>query len=347
MHKIFRPVSTKYPQLAGILICATEKCNLELIHQLFVKNGLMKTKLICSISLFLILSNKTMSQEANISISELIVNSTIRLECTGDTLINGKNVGYTSTGTGFYFAFKIDSLIVPVIVTNNHVVANSHTCTLNFTESIDNSPKYRSIIPYTLQNSSNMWIKHPNVDLAILPINPIIEEIKKTKNKTPFVTPYTEDLIPSKTLLDEITAIEEVLMIGYPKGLWDKTNNLPIVRKGITATPVYLDYEGKKEFLLDIPNYGGSSGSPIVLFNQGSYSSKRGGINIGGRIALLGINVQSYDYQAEGKLLLPANNPPIQTMTQVPFNIAIVIKSEELLGFKPILKMIIDSQNTK
>lgn len=324
-----------------IIICATEKCMIEFILQPYVINGLMKTKLICSLSLLLILSDKTMSQVATISKSELIVNSTIRLECTGNSLINGKSVVYI--GTGFYFTFKIDSLFVPVIVTNNHVVANSNTCILNFTESIDNAPKYKSIIKYTLQNSSNMWIRHPNVDLAILPINPIIEEIKKTKNRTPFIIPYTEDLIPSKILLDEITAIEEVLMIGYPKGLWDKTNNLPIVRKGITATPVYLDYEGKKEFLLDIPNYGGSSGSPVVLFNQGSYSSKQGIINIGERIALLGINVQSIDYQAEGKISLPANKTPIQTMTQVPFNIAIVIKSEEISGFKPIIKMIIDS----
>jgi len=41
-------------------------------------------------------------------------------------------------------------------------------------------------------------------------------------------------------------------MIGYPSGLWDTKNNLPIVRKGITATTPYFDYNGKREFLVDI-----------------------------------------------------------------------------------------------
>jgi hypothetical protein len=67
-------------------------------------------------------------------------------------------------------------------------------------------------------------------------------------------------------------------MIGYPKGFWDRVNNLPVVRKGITATPIYIDYNGKKEFLLDIPIFSGSSGSPIVLFNEGSYSTKKEGL---------------------------------------------------------------------
>lgn len=307
----------------------------------------MKTSLIFFILFMLIIANRGISQVTTLSTSELIINSTIRIECNGDTIINGKTVGFSSTGSGFYFEFKMDSLFLPVIVTNYHVIANSLYCVLKFTELVNNIPKYGSIITYTLKNSSKIWIKHPIVDLAILPINPIIDEIKQTEHKTPLTISYSEDMLPSKALIDEITAIEEVFMIGYPNGLWDKTNNLPIVRKGITATPVYMDYEGKKEFLLDIPIYSGSSGSPVVLFNQGTYSTRAGGIIVGNRIALLGINVESWNYPAEGKLLLPSNFKQIQTTTQIPFNIAIVIKSEELLGFKPILKRMIDSKNTK
>lgn len=278
------------------------------------------------------------AQETKLSLSELIINSTIRIECYGDTVVNGKKDRFLSTGTGFYFKFSFDSLTLPVIVTNYHVIKNTDTGIFNFTESVNNVPQYGSIITDTLKNFDKKWIKHPSVDLVILPINPIIKNIKTTKSKTPFIVYYTEDLIPTKELVESITAIEEVFMIGYPQGLWDKTNNLPIVRRGITATPFYIDYEGKNQFLLDIPVFKGSSGSPIILFNQGSYSSRKGGITIGTRIALLGINVELYEYPAEGELILPPKNPKIETKTEIPFNIAIIIKAEELLGFKPILK---------
>jgi hypothetical protein len=294
---------------------------------------------------FIISTNIIMSQENKLSTSEMIINSTIRIECSGDTIVNGKKTKFTSTGTGFFFEFMIDNKRIPVIVTNYHVIKGTDTGILNFTEQGAKGPNYGSILKDTITNFENEWIKHPNVDLAILPINPTIQRINKKTNKTPFYISYTEDIIIAEKLLKEITAIEEVLMIGYPKGFWDKTNNLPIVRKGITATPIYIDYEGKKEFLLDIPIFSGSSGSPIVLFNHGSYSTKQGGINVGSRLSLLGINVQSVDYIAGGKLILPPNNPSIQTSTNIPMNIAVIIKAEKLLDFKPMLNKLISTKN--
>ena len=53
-------------------------------------------------------------------------------------------------------------------------------------------------------------------------------------------------MIPAQADLESLDAIEEIVMIGYPNGLWDSVNNMPIARRGITATPVYLNYEGKK-----------------------------------------------------------------------------------------------------
>ena len=302
-------------------------------------------KIIGAIFLLIFINDQVSSQETKLSVPELVVNSTIRIECSGDTTVNGKKLRFASIGTGFYFLFEFDSLSLPVIVTNYHVIRKTDKCTLNFTESISNKPNYGSIITKTINNSENPWIKHPKVDLAILPINPIIQNIIKTENKIPYYSYYTENLLPTNKLLDSLTAIEEVLMIGYPKGLWDKTNNLPIVRKGITATPVYLDYEGTNQFLLDIPIYSGSSGSPVVLFNQGAFSSRTGVASIGNRIALLGINVESWDYNAKGELILPPDNSKVETRTKLPINIAIIIKSEELLKFKPILKNLLDTNN--
>lgn len=279
---------------------------------------------------------------SSLSTSELMINSTIRIECNGDTVIDGRKIGFTSTGTGFYFEFKFDSIKVPVIVTNYHVIENTKTGILRFTESNpDKTPAYGKIIIEKIDNFGARWIKHPSEDLAILPLGPILNDIQNEKKKDVFIVYYDESLLPSTQFLNEVTSIEDVLMVGYPKGFWDSTNNLPIVRKGLTATPINLNYNRKPEFLLDIPIFPGSSGSPIILFNQGSYNTKKGGIVIGNRIFLLGINVQSINYQAEGELLLARGNPRIQTATELPFNIAVIIKSQELLKFKPLIKQLL------
>lgn len=60
-------------------------------------------------------------------------------------------------------------------------------------------------------------------------------------------------------------------MIGYPVGLMDEVNLQPIFRRGVYATNPSLDYMGRKEFLLDIPNNGGSSGSPVFHFDEKMY----------------------------------------------------------------------------
>ena len=64
---------------------------------------------------------------------------------------------------------------------------------------------------------------------------------------------------------------------------------MPIVRKGITATSLQLDFNNEPKFLIDAAIYGGSSGSPVYIFNQGSYSPANGGLVAGTRLKLIGI----------------------------------------------------------
>ncbi len=279
----------------------------------------------------------------NLPISELLVNSTIRIECHGDTVINGQQIPFTSVGSGFFFQFAIGKDTVLCIVTNFHVIKGAKTGVLRFTESINNKPNYGHIITKTITPFSS-WIKHPSQDLAILPITPIINEIRGV-GKLPYMVSFEESNLLNTQQLNELTAIEDVLMIGYPVGFWDSTNNLPVVRKGLTATPIYLNYEGRPHFLLDISIYPGSSGSPIVLYNQGSYGTRQGGLIVGSRLNLIGINVQSVNAPVTGEVNLN-NNQHILTTTSIPINVAVVIKATELLAFKPILLHIINNQPT-
>ena len=63
------------------------------------------------------------------SLSEELIHSTIRIECQYSLKdSNGKIISTNGTGSGFIFSFKMnesDSIIIPVIVTNKHVIQNA------------------------------------------------------------------------------------------------------------------------------------------------------------------------------------------------------------------------------
>jgi hypothetical protein len=131
--------------------------------------------------------------------------------------------------------------------------------------------------------------------------------------------------------------VEDVLMVGYPVGIWDQYNNAPIFRKGITATHPALDYQGKKKFLIDAACFPGSSGSPVFIFNHGSYSDKKGGIVVGDRLYFLGILHAGPQYKADGNIEIvdiPTKNVMVSSKTDIPTNLGIVLRAELLLDFE-------------
>jgi hypothetical protein len=78
---------------------------IRLINELCVIIPKNMKKITLLILAFLISTNYVISQENKISTSEMIINSTIRIECTGDTIINNQKQNFTSTGTGFFLNF--------------------------------------------------------------------------------------------------------------------------------------------------------------------------------------------------------------------------------------------------
>lgn len=305
--------------------------------------------LLLGLLLFITYSSFSQDKSTNnpVDASELLVNTTIKIIASSDSVVNGVRKTFYSSGTGFFFQFKLkDSVFVPCIVTNKHVIKNAQNGILTFSITINDSiPAYGKKQVINLKNFEQNWILHPDttVDLAILPINPILDEYKKKGIKL-FYLPFDESLIPNDSIRSSISAIENIYMIGYPFGRKDEYNNLPIVRKGITATPFFLDYEGKKEFLADIPVYFGSSGSPIVIYDN-IYSNKQGGLMSGRRIVFLGINYATYLRNYEGKLLpkytFDSSGNNLVAEISIPYNLGIIIKSERLIEFTPLIKRLV------
>ena len=277
-----------------------------------------------------------MSTQKKTSTSELLTHTTTRIE--GD-LKNNK----TSVGTGFFFNFRNGDVDIPVIITNKHVIKDCYNLRYTFNESDEKKGRINDKhLNVTMDEITmkKMIVLHPedDVDLCAIPVAPIIDTVVKQGKKL-YLKWLDKTFLPSTTDWASFSALEEITMIGYPNGIWDKENNLPIARRGITATHPRIDYNGKSEFLIDTAVYPGSSGSPIYLFNQGSYATDKG-ISMGTRLKLLGINYAVYTHTAEGNITIektPTTEKPIAE-TLVPNNLGVIIKSIKILDFEPLLQ---------
>ena len=71
--------------------------------------------------------------------------------------------------------------------------------------------------------------------------------------------------------------MDDVIMIGYPKGIYDEKNNQPIFLKGsLTANPS-LDCFGKHMFLIDVAVYIGLSVVPVLSVQERPIIDRRTG----------------------------------------------------------------------
>ena len=271
----------------------------------------------------------------NLSLSEQILYCTVKITC----LKNNKST--ISTGTGFiYGACQNGDAHYPVLVTNKHVINDSEQCSLLFHLRDENNHVLNSNMEYIIEaDSRSVWIPHPNpnIDLAILNLSPIFLDISKSAKEI-FYTCLDSNMIPTEQDINSFSAIEDILMIGYPNGILDIKNNLPIVRKGITATSYYNDFNGSKQFLADISCYPGSSGSPIIVLQEGISKDKYGNLSIGqSKLKLLGITSSVFLNTITGDLIVEETSS-VKPSLRIPNNLAVIIKSDQLLYFDQIIR---------
>lgn len=274
-----------------------------------------------------------------LTISEQLTHSTVRIE---SVLADG-SIG---TGTGFFFKCLDEAgHHVPVIATNKHVIANAIEGRFHLTlRDNDGNPLTGQHINIGLDNFEQRWIAHPepDVDLCVLPINSLLQEADATGKRFFFIS-LDKSLIPTQQELEELGALEDVIMIGYPNGIWDAINNMPIVRRGVTATHPNINYEGRSEFMIDAACFPGSSGSPVLLYNQGSWATREGGLIAGTRIKLLGLLYAGPQHTAEGEVRI-VNVPTQQravALSTIPNNLGLVVKSSRMLEMDDVLRRLI------
>lgn len=286
------------------------------------------------IMLFFLLLSSLINGQDKMHITEQLLITTIKIQ------VEKKGIPYN--GSGFFFSFKDpkdDKKELVVIITNRHVVDGASSISLYFRKNINGSPEYGKPIIITIPNNPAHVLAHPNkaVDLVAIPIGEFRKELEKKGINLSGLNLNEKLIIDNSTMKKEFKAIERVWMVGYPDGLWDEKNNLPIVREGITATMPYIDYNGKSEFLVDIAAFGGSSGSP-VFFYRDFYTDKETNMGkFGMRLYLLGILYAGPMYSLDGEVVkVDPSDPVTNVKTYTPMNLGYVIKATEILEFRKL-----------
>lgn len=241
------------------------------------------------------------------SIAEQLFFNTVRI----DTVSANGAVG---SGTGFLFSYKIGDQAYPFVVTNKHVVNGMQSGALTFLQKENQTPRLGDGFRLSIDDWPNAWFGHPSpdIDIAVCPFAPLENHIKEQNNIDLFYRHVDSSTIPDEQVLKELDAIESVTFIGYPNGIWDSKNLLPVARRGTTATPINVDFEGKPLFLIDASVFGGSSGSPVFILNQGSWARKDGGLVTGSRLIFVGVIAAVY-FRTHLNEIIPV---PIPTQVQ-------------------------------
>jgi hypothetical protein len=254
--------------------------------------------------------------------------------------LSNQSSGLNSWGTGFFFDFfKTNRGSVPAIVTNRHVAGAWDKCSVTLPAKTSNGlPNIQDHIDVEISDLNNKIIFHPTADLMIIAISETINTLTKT-GRNPFTVRMEQSLIPTDDELKRLLPIEQIVTVGYPGQLWDNVHNLPLFHRGYTSTPSYIDFQGLKEFLIDVATWFGSRGSPVLLFNENGWADRNSNIVIGSSVKLLGIvyGVAVQDVTGGVRIQAAPTQIVVPAQMSVPTNLGACIMASRILEFEPLL----------
>lgn len=208
-----------------------------------------------------------------------------------------------TSSTGFLYLVNTSSGNQLFLVTNRHVVFDESRGGLATKIKVKlikaGADGSANLGEFTFIHSEDFgqknWYGHPNpeIDIAIIPFGSWVEELVKLGQR-PFFRTISPEMVYETGTKPELDSLEEITFIGYPNGLFDLKHHLPIVRRGITATSIDIDFNGMPHFIIDAGVYPGSSGSPVFILNQGWIKDRQGNLSMGSRVVLVGVISRTY-----------------------------------------------------
>lgn len=196
-------------------------------------------------------------------------------------------------GTAFAYHVPIESNTeLPLLVSNKHVLmkdAKSLTATA-LKKNSNGGPDYGNPVTIDLKCSDCGQFhiyEHPTPEVDVAAVN-IGKQIFKSNIFHRAVGPANSLLNqPPERGLREST-LESIMFVGYPNGIYDTHNIMPIARFGQMATLLDFNYMGRPQFLVDAAVFGGSSGSPVFVQRKFQRSTATG-ISIGEEPYFVGV----------------------------------------------------------
>lgn len=231
------------------------------------------------------------------------------------------------SGTAFFFG-DFDSPGRPAyLVTNKHVLESASAVRALFHtgEMIDKQSFAPDAEEWLEWPTSAPWRLHPDsdVDLAAVPVAELKNHAAGSLDRL-FHTVVWSVWCPKPEVEAQFPAMLATTMVGYPAGLWDAHNNLPILRRGTTASHPAIDYGGRAELMVDIAAIPGSSGSPVLVIAEGKPE------------IFLGVLYAGPTDIAEGKIVfshIPTLSSTPVVQTEIGIHLGLAIKAKVLLDF--------------
>jgi hypothetical protein len=252
------------------------------------------------------------------------------------------NLNASHSGTGFFYTFHDDKGDIPFVISNKHVLCDKTWIEFDFA-TVDNNG-WRVFGPFSkirINHGDLPIIEHPNkfIDLAGIPLLPLIVYLKKRG-----INPYVSTLTKANTAPAKVQAVlhaaTSVLMVGFPNGIMDEANNLPVVRRGTLATHYKADYLGETNFVVDIAAFGGSSGSPIFSLFESIVPDENGNISLMAepQIHLIGVLHSGPVITAQGHIVpkpVPTNS--LVSQTNIMMHLGYCVKAFRIEELLPVI----------
>lgn len=169
-------------------------------------------------------------------------------------------------GSGFFVIRKIDdnSKGCPFLITNKHVLENQSSIVIRMKEQGSTNLKE---IDASLNSSDGhpLYKTHPyvkNIDIAVLPLDGSF--ITSNNLEFPAFDIDNHAMTSGELINNGVDEGSLVYMLGFPMGLVNKDSKVPICRLGCVARLCSEQINETHNVLLDIQNFPGNSGSPIV-----------------------------------------------------------------------------------
>ena len=172
-----------------------------------------------------------------------------------------KNIFEECTATGFFAKLNIKGKNTVIIITAKHFAEEMERVTfyLHYKENdkVETIPISKSV----------KWHCAKESDLAYCELKPVEERFKKITGREIYATAVTEKEILTENELKNLSVLNELVMVGYPKGESSTHHKYPLFKKGYTAS-LPKDANEDSEGYVDMSAIGGFSGSPIFLYKD-------------------------------------------------------------------------------